>query len=152
MKLDERHFLFADDPELISVKRAMKDLSQVDQPSHPATLESISISAEDILPTMPAVQLLADQHEGEHAAADGGRHGRRSLACLLRPQLNDFEKIKASSRNRIIFPYLRRLIRDAQVGVRDASPHRDERELRDAGRGDQTGVQSEIQRDLHGRI
>ena len=52
LKLDERHFLFADDPELISVKRAMKDLSQVDQPSHPATLESISISAEDILPTM----------------------------------------------------------------------------------------------------
>ena len=27
----------------------------------------------------------------------------------MRPQLNDFEKIKASSRNRIIFPYLRRL-------------------------------------------
>ena len=52
LKLDERHFLFSDDPELVSEKRALKDLNQVDQPSHPPTLESISISAEDILPTM----------------------------------------------------------------------------------------------------
>ncbi|KAK8796819.1 hypothetical protein WA588_000945, partial [Blastocystis sp. NMH] len=99
LKLDERHFLFADDPELISVKRAMKDLSQVDQPSHPATLESISISAEDILPTMQQ-----------------SNYSQISMKESMQPQteedmdaLNDFEKIKASSRNRIIFPYLRRL-------------------------------------------
>ena len=53
LRLDERHFLFEDDPELISVRRSMKGLPQVENAvSHSNPLEGITISPEDIIPAI----------------------------------------------------------------------------------------------------
>ena len=53
LRLDERHFLFEDDPELLSIRCSMKGLPQMDAPvSQSNPLEGITISPEDIIPTI----------------------------------------------------------------------------------------------------
>lgn len=111
LRLDERHFLFEDDPELLSVRCSMKGLPQMDTTvSQSNPLESITITPEDIIPAIQnngfqqlqmKVQTPSSQTEED-----------MEMVVLLfhsNSQLHYFEKIKASSRNRIIFPYLRRL-------------------------------------------
>lgn len=53
LRLDERHFLFEDDPELLSIRCSMKGLPQMDAPvSQSNPLEGITISPEDIIPAI----------------------------------------------------------------------------------------------------
>lgn len=50
LKLDERGYLFEDNPELVAIQREMKGLPQIDSTvPHTATLDSISITTEDMI-------------------------------------------------------------------------------------------------------
>ena len=54
LKLKERGYLFDDDPELLLVNRQLKGVPQLENHiSQPNPLQSISISAEDIMQNLP---------------------------------------------------------------------------------------------------
>ena len=68
-KLDERGYLFSDDPELLAIQRGIKDLSQL--PStvpQPTGLESIEISEEILHPIPP--EMLPSEHTKTELPSD----------------------------------------------------------------------------------
>ena len=69
-KLDERGYLFSDDPELLAIQRGIKDLSQL--PStvpQPTGLESIEIS-EELLHPIAATELLPSEQTKTEIPSD----------------------------------------------------------------------------------
>lgn len=110
-KLDERGYLFSDDPELLAIQRGIKDLSQL--PStvpQPTGLESIEIS-EELLHPIAATELLPSEQTKTEIPSDDSDSEIVYLFFFVISyiQTEDIEHQKSLTRRRIIFPYLRRL-------------------------------------------
>ena len=82
-KLDERGYLFSDDPELLAIQRGIKDLSQL--PStvpQPTGLESIEIS-EELLHPIAATELLPSEQTKTEIPSDDSESEIVSSFCIL---------------------------------------------------------------------
>lgn len=81
-KLDERGYLFSDDPELLALQRGIKDLSQLPATvPQPTGLESIEISEEILHPIPP--EMLPSEHTKTELPSDDSESEIVSSFCIL---------------------------------------------------------------------
>ena len=104
LKLNERGYLFEDDPELTSIQSGIKPIDSIQaipQPLEAITLPPDALIQQEILPT-ETIKTEEPATEGESDSV--------SIDSLHDVKADEYEPThKSTSRNRIILPYLRRL-------------------------------------------